>query len=691
MDLFRPVRAAYKAALVRLSQMRFPVGSRGWGWGGQHGWWNPQASPYARDVGDGSSSSIVVASVRWIGVNFTEAKPRVRHPDRTGELQPVIGHPLTMLLRRPNPFYSGMSLWLAILADWIITGNAYLYKIRSAQGRVVQLWWIPSCFMTPRWDTTDSTAFIDWYDYTIYGLPTRLDPRDVVHFRNGLDPQNTRVGRSPLMSVLTEIYSDEEAARYVAALLHNLGVPGAVISPTGDGNISPQDGEALKQGYLDRTTGSHRGEPLVIPTGVHVETFAFSPQQMDVKNLRRVPEERVTAVIGVPALVVGMGVGLDHATLANADTLNRMATENVLAPAWRFFGEEIQFQLLPEFDDPSTAEFDFDLSGIKSLQEDRTVLAERATKLWLAGVHTLNQTLSDLGDEPLGQAGEVRALPINVSITKAEDLIAPPPATPPPAGSNAAPADAGATQNPVKMLLERKSEAGWVSAVERLRVTLEPVSQREVQAFLEGQKSRVLASLTESKAALSDGLDWEHEDARLTAALRPTYLRALNTTTDLMGQYTESPLTVDDALVRSYLNAAGQRISGINSTTRRAIQKTLAEDGTLEEMAARIQALTGFDASRAEMIAVTELGASQALAVTHAAVLAGTPYLMISDPDGTDKGFTGCTDRHGKIVPASEGFNIGLLHPRCKMILVPVTRAPVTQRSNGHAHDLVTA
>ncbi len=683
---FRPVGLALKAGTVRLSRMLFTNTGR-WGWGQ---WWNRprNESPFAAEVGDGSGNAIVVATLNWIGKNFSEAKPRVSRPSSKGDLTPIPNHPMVKLLRRPNPAYSGMTLWLATLADWKL-GNAYWYKIRNSMGGVVQLWWIPSSFMTPRWDTTDPSSYIDWYDYNISGVPERLDPRDVVHFKNGLDPQNTRQGRSALYSVLTEVYNDDEAARYVAALLHNLGVPGVIISPNGDGTISPQDGVILRDTYQQHTTGSHRGEPLVIPSSVNVHTPAFSPQQMDVKAWRRIPEERITAVLGVPALVAGMGVGLDHATLANADTLNRMATENELTADWRYFSEEIQFQLLPEFDDTGTIEFDFDLSDIKSLQEDRTTVVDRAVKLWTVGVYTLNETLSEIGEEPIGQEGEVRAVPINLMITQPADFGIPAPAPPTATQSGVLPTDA----QPAKML-ELKSEQGWISAVERLRAHLEPVGTSEMSRFLRDQQARVIASLTESKAALPDGMDWAQEDARLTKALHPTYMRALTGTTDLMRQYTEADVTVDDALVRSYLRAAGQQIKGINGTTRRLIQEALAEGQALDEdigqLARRIQQLTGFNASRAEMIAVTELGSSTALATTHAAQLAGVKAMQIHDPDGSDHGFTGCTDRHGKVVTTIEAFGVGLLHPRCRVVLVPVTRAPVTQRSNGHA-ALVTA
>lgn len=678
-----PIGAAFKAGYTRLRQMVFPTGRSGGWWGSWS--WGQRQHPWAWEVGDGRGGSIVEPTLRWIGRNFSEARPRVRRP-QNGDLEPVEGHELVRLLRRPNPYYSGITLWQATVPDWKASGDAYWYKVRSAGGRVVQLWWLPSVWVEPRWDATSPTSYIDWYDYTVGGQTMQLDPRDVIHFRNGINPHNTRKGFSDLACVLGEIFTDAEAGMFVSTLLHNLGVPGAFIAPTGDGSIDPADGELLKQGYMDRTTGAHRGEPLIIPSPVDIKTIAFNPRQMDVRSLRQVAEERITAALGPPAIVVGMGAGLARSTFANFREAREAATEAELVPDWRFFAEEIQQQLLPDFDNPMMAEFDFDLSEVRTLQEDQNALWVRLDNALGKGAITLNESRTARGLDTLPD-GDVYYLPINVTVTPQDQIGQPPdPAVP----ENPAPDAPPQPPEPRKALdlpgRELTSEAGWLNAAERLRANVLPTGQAEVLHFLDGQRSRIIASLTESKAAMQESLDWDHEDERLTQALRPTYTRALTGTVDLMRQYTEADLVVDDALVRSYLNAAGQQISGINHTTRRMVQKALADSvgEPLEAQIQRIQQLTGFNASRAEMIAQTELGASTALATTHAAVLASVPYLTIHDPDGSDHGFTGCTDRHGKVIPTQEGFTVGLAHPRCKVQLIPTTRAPVTQRSNGH-------
>ena len=75
---------------------------------------------YARDVGDGLGSSVVVAPVLWAARAFPEA-PLVlwrRLPD--GELERVGEHPLLDVVEYPNPFYSGPLLWMATVVDYMV-------------------------------------------------------------------------------------------------------------------------------------------------------------------------------------------------------------------------------------------------------------------------------------------------------------------------------------------------------------------------------------------------------------------------------------------------------------------------------------------------------------------------------------------------------------------------------------------
>ena len=85
---------------------------------------------------------------------------------------------------------------------------------------------------------------------------------------------------------------------------------------------------------------------MVLSGSMSVEKMSFSPSELDIGTLRRIPEERVSAVLGVPAILAGLGAGLERATYSNAQQLREFFTENKLIPLWRMVGTELTYQLL---------------------------------------------------------------------------------------------------------------------------------------------------------------------------------------------------------------------------------------------------------------------------------------------------------------------------------------------------------
>ncbi len=339
---------------------------------------------YELQAGTGRQSPIIMACIRWVQRTFPEAPIILQHQEGT-ELERIIEHPLLTVLNAVNPYYDNLLLQSATVAELMLTGNAYWLKVRSAAGRVVELWWVPSSMLTPKWPS-EGSVFISHYDYSPGYQTVRLAIEDVVHFRDGIDPNNIRLGLSPLKSLFREIFSDDEAANMTAALLKNLGVPGMVLSPD-QGNIgSPADIEATKEWLKQHFTGDYRGEPLVMSGPTKVQPFTFSPQQLDLRSLRRIPEERISAVLGVPAIVAGLGAGLDRSTFSNMAEAREAAYESTIIPMQRAFASVLQRQLLPDFvDDPELWRIAYDLSEVKVLQEDANSLVTRTNQMVMGG------------------------------------------------------------------------------------------------------------------------------------------------------------------------------------------------------------------------------------------------------------------------------------------------------------------
>jgi hypothetical protein len=226
--------------------------------------------------------------------------------------------------------------------------------------------------------------------------------------------------------------------------LKNLGVPGVVLSPGGAadlGAVPIEDLERIKSEFMQRFGGDRRGEPLIMTSKTDVHVLSFSPQQMDLKALRMVPEERVSAILGIPAAVVGLGAGLERTKVgATMREMREQAYESCIIPTQRMLAAELDSQLLDDFDDSATTEVGFDLSKVRVLQADEDKVHERARLGLNTGLFTRNQALLMVGEKSEGPDSDILYIPTLVTPTLPADLNKPPEPPPLPAGAPKVPA-----------------------------------------------------------------------------------------------------------------------------------------------------------------------------------------------------------------------------------------------------------
>lgn len=392
---------------------------------------------YAKEIGDGLGSSVLAAPLNWLMRNFPQAPPIVEQ-FRDNEWTPVPDHALIDLLREPNPFYGGRELWMATVLEFAFGGNAYWLKLRNSAQEVVQLWWLPSATITPRWPT-DGSVFISHYDYQPGGLTIRPDPRsqtlkveDVVHLRHGFDPRNPRLGLAPLGALVREVFTDDQVANFTSVILRNLGIIGIVISPKERGMASKEDVETTKQYLLEQFTGDKRGSPLALGQPTDVQLLQYNMQGLDVSPLRDVAEERVCATLGIPAAVVGFGTGLQTTKVGvTMREMRRMAWTDCLIPLQEAIAAQIARQLLEDFEPRAArARVRFDLTPVPALWEDANEKHARVRADYLAGIIKRSQAKRELG-VIVEEGDEVYAQPMNVMLLKPGEL---PERQPAPAG-----------------------------------------------------------------------------------------------------------------------------------------------------------------------------------------------------------------------------------------------------------------
>src|SRR5438309_1156035 len=150
-----------------------------------------------------------------------------RSGDDTWELERK--HPLTKLIRHPNPFMSGTYFMKMLTAQLYLAGNAMPKHITLARygKRPIELW--------PIWEldkitvVADQATFIDRYEFRRDGEPIPIAPDEVTHLMFP-DPGNPFWGLSPLKAAARTVDTDVEAVRWNKLLLQNRAVTDGVFS-----------------------------------------------------------------------------------------------------------------------------------------------------------------------------------------------------------------------------------------------------------------------------------------------------------------------------------------------------------------------------------------------------------------------------------------------------------------------------
>jgi len=562
---------------------------------------------YSKLSADPTGSSLLMAVLLWIVRRWPEAP--IYLEDGKGEA--VKDHAMLKLLNRPNPNYSGTVLWWGVILSLIWDGNGYMVKVRNRDLSVRELWYVPHFQMEPMVNQ-GSNDFVSYYQYTPGGMmPQKLDPSDVIHLRYGIDPFNPRKGFAPLKSVIRDAATDEEADNFAASMLHNMGVPGLLFSPdVAAGQVlGGFDAEAAKKYIKAHFSGDNRGEPMVNAGPTKVQQFGFSPAAMDLSSMRGIPEERVCAVTGVKAAVVGFGAGLAQTAVgATMTSLREQSYEDAIIPIQRLIGPELETQLLDDFEpNPDEWTVKFDLSEVRVLQEDEDKLHTRMVNDFAGGVISRAEARKELGFETT-PADEIRRVPFSVTevpdgltLEQIEAL------NPSPATSTAAPADPAVSKSRHTKGASRERafakaqaqyeerhraaytgelESGFVSIADRIvsayessglasrapaarkAEEIDPNSPEGIE--LEAEANKIVTRATQA-GALSDELAWKGH-----------YLAVTQTTVRNIKAIYGVALDLPDLVQREILAKGGKHIALVNleKQTQDAVFKALAEGRT---------------------------------------------------------------------------------------------------------------
>lgn len=387
----------------------------------------PGASDYL--YGSDVFNTAVLACLFAISTAYTEPPLTVYRKLTGGKVEELPDQPLQALLDQPTPenqlTIDEIRFWLAWAKH--TDGNAYLIKVRSGDertGNVVELWPVSPTQLSP-YTEPGSGDWITHYRYQVKpGVYRPIPVENVIHLKAGLDDRDMRRGISRLKHLVRQITSDNEAEKFTATLLGNYAVPGLVVWPTNGGVIDPDDADRISAKLRQKFGGENRGNIAVMSKESRVEQFGFSPDEINMPGVHSHAEERISGVMGIPALLAGLGAGLQRSIQDNGRQLREFFTETKLVPEWNADGRKLTASLRADFTSDKRVYVAHDLTNVRALQEDEDAKYKRlsvatGSKAFL----TINEARAGVGLDPIENGDEFAGLDVSNGDAKSLEIF----------------------------------------------------------------------------------------------------------------------------------------------------------------------------------------------------------------------------------------------------------------------------
>jgi HK97 family phage portal protein len=392
------------------------------------------AYSYERFAREGyGQNELVYSCVEMLATSAAEPKLCAYRGD-----EKLDDHPLIALWNSPNPWLDRFTLGATLVMYLSIAGNAYVEKVRSGAGKLVELW-------TPRPDRVfvvpDARRYVAGYDYVIGADTFRWPETDIVHLKNRnplADLSAEFYGLPPLAVLAGRVDLDNWARSFVQAFFKNAGVPAGLLNIIK--NATEQEREMIRSRYQQQyggPTGWHRllvidgsqatYQPMALPLG---------DSGAGLGDLDEINEARVCMAFGVPPSLVATRLGMQSSSYANRTSDKENFWELTLAPLYKQIAAQLTLGFREDYGDFD--ELRFDMDDVRALSEDVDKLSVRVLDQMTKGLITQEEARVLLGYPDKPEAEGTYYVPSSLIPTPSDQLVPEPMPEPTPEDQAAA-------------------------------------------------------------------------------------------------------------------------------------------------------------------------------------------------------------------------------------------------------------
>jgi HK97 family phage portal protein len=319
--------------------------------------------------------------------------------DEAGETPETIkDHPLKLLLKSVNERITEQQFWQISELYLLVAGFCAWEKERNNLGEVIRLW--P---MRPDWCGffRGDNRLLDRIRYQPYGLPpVDVSVDDVLIFQY-FDPLYPMLkGWSPTMQAYKLMGVDNNTTNFLDLFFKSGAVPAGLLKTLAV--LSDPEAERIRNRWQTQHGGSTNwSRPAVLGSGVEYQSMTMPFKDMGFGDIDARSEARLCGLYQVPPIMISAKIGMDRSTYSNYGEAKKSFYENTVMNEWVYLAGQVQQQMLPDFGEEDNLVVEFDTTGIKALQEDRTAQWTRAVTAATSGVITRDEARTEMGLDPI--------------------------------------------------------------------------------------------------------------------------------------------------------------------------------------------------------------------------------------------------------------------------------------------------
>jgi HK97 family phage portal protein len=298
-----------------------------------------------------------------------------------------------LLNREPNPYQDISSFRRALILDFIVDGNMFIYW--DGQG----MYHLPATKMKV---VSDKETFINRYEFD--GGSVKYYPDEIIHIKDN-NYQTIYRGSSRLKPALRTMRSLLDMRAFQDNFFKNGAVPGLTL--TTDERLNERHKEKLLQEWRARYRPSSGGRrPVILDGGLKVDAISnINFKELDFQNSIGEQEKIVLKTLGIPPIL------LDSGNNAN------------IRPNHRVYYLETIIPIIRKINSGYERMFGFDVyEDVTYIDALRPELKDEAAywqSLVNAGIVTANEARDKLGLQPITGHDDLR-IPANIAGSAAD-------------------------------------------------------------------------------------------------------------------------------------------------------------------------------------------------------------------------------------------------------------------------------